>query len=276
MNTTRYGTPTDRPAAPSRDWQNHPDLAPKRLLNKHVLSDDLVKNHTLTKNILSDDLIKNHTLTKHILSDDLVNNHTLTKHILRDDLSSNHSRMPPFSNLTALHNQTNLSFPSNRSTTIVSLAGTQDPTATPPSVPGDIIMAGSLLGVFLLFLAGIVVADLRAKRRTGELRDDLRGIGQALLALPRLAVSGARKAAAAAVTSRRRKAATAEDVEAQTEKTRASQAIVERLAGKEKTPHGNSSGEGLPQTIVMSLPESIVVSVTEVELSGSDEATTSS
>ncbi len=96
-----------------------------------------------------------------------------------------------------------------------------------------------LLGAFFGFLICIVGIDMLAKYRSGELRDDLRGIKNCLVlvlkAIPILFVTLLAKTAR--VISCRKAEPREIDIEAAAECTRMTQAIVERLAAKASSPN---------------------------------------
>lgn len=103
---------------------------------------------------------------------------------------------------------------------------------------GLVIASYALLGIFLGFFVLVVGIDMRAKHRTGELRDDMRGVmnGFILLfkAIPKLFIALYSKLVS--LIPKKSAAPNEADVEAAGQKTRESQAIVQRLGAKATSP----------------------------------------
>ncbi|TQV97021.1 hypothetical protein IF1G_04261 [Cordyceps javanica] len=99
---------------------------------------------------------------------------------------------------------------------------------------GDSIIAGVILGIFFLFFVVVIVIDMRAKRRSGELHEDMKGIRNAAVLLlkmiPMLFV--ALFIGIASLVPKKGTKPGQDDPEAAAVKTLASQAIVKRLSVK--------------------------------------------
>ncbi|KAM3442699.1 hypothetical protein MY4824_000840 [Beauveria thailandica] len=109
--------------------------------------------------------------------------------------------------------------------------------------PCDVIIACVILGIIFAFFFAIVAIDMRAKYRSGELHDDLRGIKKVLVlmlkAVPMLLVALMSKIRS--LIPRKQAVSTEADSEAAAQKTRESQVIVQRLAAKSESEGTTSS-----------------------------------
>ncbi|KAJ6781051.1 hypothetical protein PWT90_07236 [Aphanocladium album] len=103
---------------------------------------------------------------------------------------------------------------------------------------GLVIISGVLLGVFFGFFLVIIGRDMRAKHRSGELCDDMRGAKHMLILLLKIIPMLLMALFFKIVNLIHKKTVepSEADVEAAAEKTRQSQAIVKRLAAKSATP----------------------------------------
>ncbi|KAM3513475.1 hypothetical protein MY11210_002863 [Beauveria gryllotalpidicola] len=99
---------------------------------------------------------------------------------------------------------------------------------------GEFIISCVLLGIIFAFLFAIVVIDMRAKYRSGELREDMRGVKNVLVLMlkmvPMLLVALFSKIGS--LIPRKQAEPTEADSAATAQKTRESQVIVQRLAAK--------------------------------------------
>ncbi|PQK10867.1 hypothetical protein BB8028_0002g11860 [Beauveria bassiana] len=138
-------------------------------------------------------------------------------------------------NITQMHNATNGTL-DNLMNPLVAATGSA-------KNPCDIWIAGVILGLIFAFFFAIVAIDMRAKYRTGELRDDMRGIKNVLVlvlkAVPMLLVALFSKIRS--LVSRKQAVPAEADGEAAAQKTRESQVIVQRLAAKSESEGANSS-----------------------------------
>ncbi|KAM3466358.1 hypothetical protein MY5147_009073 [Beauveria neobassiana] len=138
-------------------------------------------------------------------------------------------------NITQMHNATNGTL-DNLMNPLVAATGSA-------KNPCDIWIAGVILGLIFAFFFAIVAIDMRAKYRTGELRDDMRGIKNVLVlvlkAVPMLLVALFSKIRS--LVSRKQAVPAEADGEAAAQKTRESQVIVQRLAAKSESEGTNSS-----------------------------------
>ncbi|KAJ3481044.1 hypothetical protein NLG97_g7917 [Lecanicillium saksenae] len=103
---------------------------------------------------------------------------------------------------------------------------------------GLTIMSYVLLGVFFGCFLLIIGMDMRAKHRSGELRDDMRGAKKMLIILLKIApmLIMALFLKVASLIRTKKVEPSAADLEAAAKKAQQSQAIVERLAAKSATP----------------------------------------
>ncbi|KGQ09517.1 hypothetical protein BBAD15_g5144 [Beauveria bassiana D1-5] len=138
-------------------------------------------------------------------------------------------------NITQMHNATNGTL-DNLMNPLVATTGSA-------KNPCDICIAGVILGLIFAFFFAIVAIDMRAKYRTGELRDDMRGIKNVLVlvlkAVPMLLVALFSKIRS--LVSRKQAVPAEADGEAAAQKTRESQVIVQRLVAKSESEGANSS-----------------------------------
>ncbi|EJP70928.1 uncharacterized protein BBA_00558 [Beauveria bassiana ARSEF 2860] len=138
-------------------------------------------------------------------------------------------------NITQKHNATNGTL-DNLMNPLVNATGSA-------KNPCDIWIAGVILGLIFAFFFAIVAIDMRAKYRTGELRDDMLGIKNVLVlvlkAVPMLLVALFSKIRS--LVSRKQAVPAEADGEAAAQKTRESQVIVQRLAAKSESEGTNSS-----------------------------------
>ncbi|KAF1736887.1 hypothetical protein CRV24_002499 [Beauveria bassiana] len=159
---------------------------------------------------------------------------TLTFHQgLLDSSAPHHAHH--LGNITQMHNATNGTLDNLMNSLVNATRSAKNPC--------DIWIAGVILGLIFAFFFAIVAIDMRAKYRTGELRDDMRGIKNVLVlvlkAVPMLLV--ALFSEIRSLVSRKQAVPTEADGEAAAQKTRESQVIVQRLAAKSESEGTNSS-----------------------------------
>lgn len=151
-----------------------------------------------------------------------------------DYLAANHANMTNMTNLTS----------QNLTLSEVGNASSDFSTAHVDE-QGLVIMSYILLGLFFVFLLGIIGIDMKAKYRTGELRDDMRGIKKMLLlalkAFPVLFMVIGGKIRS--IFSKKEEELDGTDAEAAAKRALESQAIVERLAAKQVPSLGQMSSE---------------------------------
>lgn len=108
---------------------------------------------------------------------------------------------------------------------------------------GEVIISYVILGIILAFLFAIVAIDMRAKHRSGELRDDMRGIKNVLVLMLKVVpmLLGALCSKIRSLIPHKQAEPGAADSEAAAQKTHESQVIVQRLAAKSESEGTTSS-----------------------------------
>lgn len=108
---------------------------------------------------------------------------------------------------------------------------------------GLLIMSGILLGLFFGFLLVLIIVDMRAKHRTGELRDDMAGVKNMLVmaakAIPMVIVAMYTKLRS--LCSRKKEVNCEAGNVMAAQKAQHSREIVERLAAKTPPSRGTTT-----------------------------------